>query len=138
MKKSLIKGNNTDFPIAIIGIVSHFKESQIIWNINNFAEMNFSKISDFEKKLKGDIQLFSMYHFSDDSDSFFLVSNKNSDTLLIPKYKSFDYFLVFSGKNRILAERIVNKITFSEVIGGAYILPEDKLLRKTFIRFFEE
>ncbi len=138
MKKSLINENKTDFTIVIIGIVSHFKESQIIWNINNFAGMNFSKISDFEKKLKEDLQLFSMYHFLNDSDSFFLVSNKNSDTLLIPKYKSFDYFLVFSGKNRILAERIVNKISFSEIINAAYILPEDKLLRKTFIRFFEE
>ncbi len=142
MKKRIKQDNKNNFLLSVIGIVSYSKETQVVWNINKFTGMSFSGINDFEKKIQNDLtetlQLFSMFYYTDEENKFFLISNKNAESYLIPKFKSFDYFMVFAGKKEQFINDLVSEISKSKFINGAYILPEDNLFKKYFLQLFEE
>ena len=142
MKKRIKQDKKNDFLLSVIGIVSYSKETQVIWNINKFTGMSFSGIKDFEKNTQNNLaespQLFSMFYYTDEENKFFLISNKNTESYLIPKFKSFDYFMVFAGKKEQFINDLVSEISKSKYINGAYILPEDNLFKKYFLQLFEE
>ena len=140
MKKKIKFSSISDFPKNFIGISSHFKDIQVVWSLNNLTELNFSKAEDFQKKIKGSETVFhfSMFRYIDDQNiKHYLITNKNNDAILFPKYKTIDYIFISNVSVEKL-NTIINNISKSKMIIGNFILPVNNLISKTFKELFED
>jgi len=140
LKKKIKVSSISDFPKNFIGISSHFKEIQVAWSINNLTKLNFSKTEDFHKEIKGTDAVFhfSMFRYIDDQNfKHYLITNKNNDAILFPRYKTIDYIFISNVTDEKL-KTIINTISKSKMIIGSFILPVNNLISKTFKDLFED
>ena len=153
MKKlTLDIGYNFDF--ALVGITSHIKDYKISWLLNNNLKFNFIKIMDylisnetkkqtkkenflFDKKedasLNSSINGFSQYYYQIEENhvSYFLISNKSENGLLIPELPIVDYFILIQGpitENEI--EKFITSIREIPDISTVYKVDVSKLKSK--------
>jgi len=134
VKKRIKLTDKPDIPGKLIGIASHYKEYALVWAVNRITGFNFSKIEDLN--FKGNI--FSVFKYTDKKDdTHLLLANKSSNAILIPKYKTIDFFYI-SRKNESELKTIVSEFLKSDKINGSFILENDKLLINILTELFSE
>lgn len=92
MAKKLLKAAEPDLThFTLFGISCHLKDYRLSFLLNKHLHLEFSKLDDFRD--------FSFYS-ADDEDNFnryFLLSNRNTETVLIPELKQTDFVMLVEG-----------------------------------------
>lgn len=86
MKKQKLIKLTTEIPhINALGIVSKAGSHRISWLINSILNISLSLLH------SEDNMPYSIYFFQNEDRYFKLFSNKNPETILLPKYKNINY-----------------------------------------------
>ena len=104
---------------TMIGISCHLKDYRLTYYLNKFLDVELKKSKDFPIKREKDKKdfLFSFFIFTDKSNeiSYYLISNHNPESKLIPSQKQTDYFLI--------AKDLINKENEIEIINKIKTIP---------------
>lgn len=97
-----------DSDYTILGISCHLSDFRFIHYVNKIKYFNFIRHGDFDYQFKkdGEIFYFPLYYFDDQENyiSFYVVSNRSEDGILMNEWKNFDYLLIT--KNKISDEKM--------------------------------
>jgi hypothetical protein len=114
------------FPFHIIGISCHENDYRLIWAINTGLQLSFVKASNLKVKVKqGKIVEFSRYFFEDEmlQYNYYIISNICPESILIPEYRTIDYFLFIKGSfSEGFIEEITRKLKKIEIISAVFII----------------
>ncbi len=113
-KKGTISGNYEN-EFVIIGIACHLNDYRLVHFLNKTLSFNFTRYDDLLIYQKNsEIPLgFPFYYFDDNESytSFYFISNRNSDGIIINEWKQIDFLLIaFGSTNNIDLESIVKQI----------------------------
>lgn len=104
---------------TMIGISCHLKDYRITYYLNKFLGINLKKSKEFPIKSEKDKKnfLFSFFIFNDRNKeiSYYLISNHNPESKLIPSQKQTDYFLI--------AKDLINKENETDIINKIKTIP---------------
>lgn len=98
MKIRLQKSQPTNEEYLMIGVSSSLKDYQLSYYLNKHFQTLFHKLADipfYDKKgFMGD---FAFFHYYDEDlrMDYFLFANKCNSTIAIPKYRHFEFFILF-------------------------------------------
>jgi hypothetical protein len=105
-----------EFDFNLLGICCHEKDYRLCWAVNTTLNLNLSKASEdieliFNKKSKPDAN-FSVYSYTskNDSDEYYLISNKFQRSWLIPEKSHFDFFLMIKSDEKKSYNFYLNKL----------------------------
>jgi len=98
MKKLVLDFEEPNGYIAI-GISSQMADYKLLFHINKFLKLQFSRVDDFEIKNKFFSGNFSLYIHQDQNDrlDFFILSNKSKGKALVSELKQLDYLFIIDG-----------------------------------------
>ena len=97
MSKKLSKNIDYFEDYHMLAIVSHLKDYTLCYYINNGLGLDLIKYEDLIFNLPSDEESsFSWYYFDDSicNTTYYLIGNKGDLGILIPSYKTVDYFLL--------------------------------------------
>lgn len=83
-----------------IAISCHLKDYKLCWNLNNILHTNFRKKPDLEfASKKSNIEKYSFYYFfnHDLRCTYYLISNKKNNSLILEKMQGIDFILLIKG-----------------------------------------
>jgi hypothetical protein len=135
MAKTVLRiTNDNEFDFLLIGIVCQQKDYRLCHELNQHLELNLTREKDFEimnnKRMKTSAFSFFQYE-NEDSDVFYVFSNKGKDDLLIPEQRSIDYLLMIKENfKRINEQELIHAIKKIPIVLGAYSLEPKKLKSK--------
>ena len=105
-----------EFDFNLLGICCHEKDYRLCWAVNSTLNLNLSKSNEdieliFNKESKPDAK-FSVYSFTNknNSDEYYLISNKFQRTWLIPEKSHFDFFLMIKSDEKKSYNFYLNKL----------------------------
>ena len=108
--------SNYEYDFSLFGICSHEKDYRLCWAVNSTLNLNLSKSNEdieliFNKESKPDAK-FSVYSFTNknNSDEYYLISNKFQRTWLIPEKSHFDFFLMIKSDEKKSYNFYLNKL----------------------------
>ena len=97
-----------DSDYTILGISCHLSDFRFIHYVNKIKYFNFIRHGDFDYQFKndGDTFYFPLYYFDDMENyiSFYIVSNRSEDGILMNEWRNFDFLLIT--KNKISDEKM--------------------------------
>ncbi len=112
------------FSFRIIGISSHENDYRLIWAINSGLQLSFFKISNLKLNDKlGNIMEFSRYLFENETlqYSYYIISNLCPEGILIPEYRTIDYFMLIKGSfSEGFIEETIRKLKKIGIISAAF------------------
>ena len=90
-----------EWEFQMIGITTALKDYRLAYFLNKFLYLDLSRSEELPAEIPGlpGSVMFSFYRWEEagTSLSFYLISNRSSETFLIPQHKQADYFLVING-----------------------------------------
>ena len=124
---------NYDF--FLMALCCHEKDYRICWAINNILNTDLRKEKDLNipQKKGNAASLFSLYFYNDEEQfrEYYLVSNKNETSVLIPEQKQADYFMLVKGTlGSNEKEQMLLKIKGSGMVLTAYTVEPGSLRSK--------
>lgn len=113
--KKIILTDYIDFDFALIGICCQDDDYKMAFSLNKCLELDFERVKDIELiagKQKNQINFSCFYYHESDSElDYYLIKNRNTNGILIPKHKQIDYLLRIVGENELYDdETILEKI----------------------------
>lgn len=125
-EKKIYKLNlQTSFFYAVAGIVSHEKIFVLSNEIKRLTELNLENLLTFQSLQNNIVKTFNVYssRIDENNHQFFLLSNRNSEGVLIDTFKSLDYFLVLSSDEEVNFENsFLKKVKSSKLVLAISIL----------------
>ncbi len=100
MSKKISKNINYFEDYHMLAIVSPLKDYTLCFHINNALNFDLVKYEDLEFSGKSDaVGKYSWYYYQDEMrrTSYYLISNKGDNGVLIPSQKTVDYYLLVKG-----------------------------------------
>jgi hypothetical protein len=102
VKKKILGKNSEPASLTMLGISCHLKDYRLSFLINQIPGFDLSKGDDFNYILsppKGEAR-FSFYSCQNEEkqNSYYLISNRSQEFILIPELKQFDFLLMIDGK----------------------------------------
>ena len=136
-KKILAVSESYDF--YLIGIACHYKDYRLCHEINSNTNLNLKREDDleiFDNKTVSPI-LFSLYKFqNEDSDLFYLITNKSGINYLLPEQKQIDFFLLIKNiSNHIDYDELIKQLKSIPIIIGIFVLNPKRLKSKKHLVF---
>ena len=90
-----------EYDFEVISLVSSVKDYRLCWLLNKELRFDFVKIDDLEipQMRRKKIASFSVFNYHDELErmDYFLLSNKENGSYLLPELKSVDYILKLDG-----------------------------------------
>lgn len=88
-----------EYDFLLFGIVSTEKPYRLAWQINQVYPYDFERINDYQVELNDKPCSFFTYRFihEENHTTYFILSNKDDNQLLLPDLKNFDYLVLISG-----------------------------------------
>ena len=87
-----------DFDFIVLAITTSLKDYRLCFHLNKFARANFIRVDELALPLSSStgVALFNRYRYLPENSEteFYLISNKGSESLLIPEMNRVDYFMV--------------------------------------------
>jgi hypothetical protein len=100
-KKILLHTRSEPAFFTLIGISCQLMDYRLIHALNKDLGSSFSKEEDFrtEETPKRPAASFSLYHYRDDDNrnTYYLISNKSQEIMLLPELKHTDFFMLIEG-----------------------------------------
>ena len=123
-----------DYDFVLIGLISHFKDYRLCFEINNKLNLSLQKSDNLEILInkRKETSVYSFYEYeNEDGDSFYLISNKGTRTFLIPEQKQIDYFFMIRQLSDYVDEKkLINELKTIPLLLGAYSLDAKGLKSK--------
>ena len=92
-----------EFDFEVVGIFSSLRDYRLCFELNRAMNLNFCRTPDLQvilDKNGGLGEFATFFYFSENSEEFYLVSNRCSNGHFIPEMKQTDYFLVIKNRSR--------------------------------------
>ncbi len=87
---------------TIIGISCHLADFRFVHYLNKIKYFNFIRYGEFDYQFKNveEIFYFPLYYFDDKENymSYYFISNRSEDGVLMNEWKNFDYLLITKSK----------------------------------------
>jgi len=127
-----------DFDFILIGIVSPVKDYRICWALNDCLQVNFIKGEDLKLKLPNHNEpslyaRFVLENPSDEECNNYLLSNRGSNSFLIPERKETDFFLLLY--EQFNSREIIDKLKKIRIVQTAYEIDSQQLKSKENLLF---
>lgn len=86
---------------TLLGVSCHLQDYRLSFLLNKKLEIHFSRLEDvflFPQQSKDPAQ-FPLFYFRDEDqfNSYFLITNRTSESVLIPSLKQADFILIVEG-----------------------------------------
>jgi len=106
MVKKLLLEFEDENPYYYIGISASVMDYQVVFDLNKYLNLEFSHAEAFRFVMKGKAYNYTLYLFVDQENliNYYLISNKDVNTRLVPKYKHFDFLIIIDGE--IIEEQV--------------------------------
>lgn len=100
MAKKLLLEYEDENPYYYIGISSSIMDYQMIFDLNKHLSLKFKHVDAFHFKTKNKEYIYSLYTFLDNVNlvNYYLISNKDINTSLVPSFKHLDFFIIMEGE----------------------------------------
>ena len=110
-----------DFEFSLIGISSHSKDYRLCWSINKETGTQFEKKDDLKLELQKsrEMSLFSFYEYTDEENfnTQCIIANSGTSGMLLPEYKTLDYFWMIKGNfSGLMMRELIAKLGKIETI----------------------
>lgn len=117
MRKKKVDHLNLDFEeeFNLFGISTGLADYRLAWEINNKFELQLLKSEEvleiFDKKTK-DEHNFYLYHYNDEDvqNIYYLIKNKQLNTVLIPEKTNIDYFFLIRDSGFFESDQTIAKL----------------------------
>ncbi|MFA8301251.1 MAG: IPExxxVDY family protein [Hyphomicrobiales bacterium] len=122
---SLNKENTNEY--QLIGISSSLKEYRLAYFINRALGLDLRRLKDLRTtgKANDEVTPFSLFSYPEENNhiTYYLLSNKNTRSNLIPDLRTTDYFLLIKKKieNSKIAD-VLNRLKRVSTIQTAFLL----------------
>lgn len=112
---------------TLIGISCHYKDYRLSFLLNHYLDFNLSRLDDLSVLSAGRKEPadFSFYFYKDEDqrNTFFLVSNRSLEYVLVPETKQLDFLLIIEGEfNRNRKDAVLKSIRSIPSVLAAYEL----------------
>lgn len=130
------------FPFHTIGISCHENDYRLIWAINTGLQLSFIKASNLKVTDKqGNVIEFSRYFYEDETlqYNFYIISNICPEGILVPEYRTIDYFLFIKGSfSDSFIEDITRKLKTVSIISAVFTIDVNSLKSKKRLMHLDE
>lgn len=114
-KKVLLETRSEPALFTLIGISCHLKDYRLSYLLNQHLDFGFVKMDDLfvAASSRKEPDSFSFYHFTDEEhyNSYFLLSNRGQESVLLPEMKQTDFLLLVEGPfKKLQLDQIQQKI----------------------------
>lgn len=129
-----------EYDFVLIGISCHEKDYRLSWALNNTLNLELAKANDLQidaKKHKEPLT-YSMFLFDNEQQyrQYYLISNRNLVSPLVPEQKPADFFLMIKGT--LLNDdksSIIKKVKETPTVLTAFEIDPNKLKSKENLLF---
>lgn len=101
MARKLLLDLADDLEFQMIGISTTMRDFRLAYYLNKLVFLELIKNEDLPAEIQGfsEPRFFSFYQWEESGTGlcFYLISNKNKDSWLIPEQKQADFFLIIKG-----------------------------------------
>jgi hypothetical protein len=125
MSKTVLKFNDDDqFDFILIGIACQHKDYRLCHELNSSFGLVLKREKDYEifNGRRMESLSFSFYSYNNqDDDSYFIMTNKGKQGLLIPEQKQIDYFLMIrENVKRINQSELISRMKQINIVLGIF------------------
>lgn len=101
-KKFYLDSRSEPVLVTLIGISCHLKDYRLSYLFSQYLGLSLIKLDDLQvsANLNKNAADFSFYFCRDDDhlNTYFLLTNRSQDFILVPELKQFDFLLFIEGK----------------------------------------
>jgi len=119
-KKFQLETRSEPALFTLIGISCHIKDYRISYLLNKQAELNFRKMEDLvipaAPQNKSDTFSFYSYRDEDHFNTYYLLSNRGQDSVLVRELRQTDFLLLIEGQFR--------KSRADSLLGAIRLIPQ--------------
>lgn len=121
-----------DYDFDLIGISCHAPDYRLCWAINQKLGIQLGKkdedMSVANRKLKTEAH-YSLYEYYSEEDhvEYFLLTNKNGGSFVVPEQKSADYFLILRNNYAASVAELLDALKSIDMVLTAFAIEPETL-----------